>query len=90
MASGSDGDGLTTKPDLQMLRVGAQIVRGPVACDTIGAHQDRLDSTHEGFGLHDELPVTGTENDVGFHGVTSQVAQMLSVNADGAKECCEG
>jgi hypothetical protein len=28
-----------------------------------------LDSTNEGFGLHDVLPVSGTKDDVGFHGV---------------------
>jgi hypothetical protein len=68
MVSGSDGDGLTTKPGLQMRRVGAEVVRSPITRDTIGAHEHGLDCAHEGLGLHDVLTVSGAKDNVCLHG----------------------
>ena len=72
MVSGSNDGGFTAQPGLQVLRVRAQVVRGPVARESVRAHEHGLDSTNEGFGLHDVLPVSGTKDDVGFHGVRLQ------------------
>lgn len=67
MVSGSDDGGLARQASLQMLRVRAEIMRGPVAREAVCAHQDGLDSSHEGFGLHDELPMSSTEYDESLH-----------------------
>ena len=89
MVSGSDGEGLTTKPGLQMRRVGAEVVRSPVTGEAVGAHEHGLDRAHEGLGLHDVLPMSGTKDDVGFHGGGSglDVAKVIGIHTDSAQEC---
>ena len=67
MVSGSNDGGLTAQPGLQVLRVGAEVMRGPVARKAVRAREHGLDRAHEGFSLHDELTVSGTKDDVGFH-----------------------
>ena len=89
MVSGSDDGGLAHQTSLQVLRVGAQIMRGPAPCDTIGAHQDRLDSTNEGLGLHDELPVSGTEYNESLHDRRSRRLVEHSTNVRDCRSTSE-